>query len=784
LLELSLTRILSVALWYHFGFLVISTALLGFGVAGTTLSIWPWLRDRAPLGRALSTLAALFAASAVASFWLMQRIPFDPFRVLDDPRQILLGPLYYLVLALPFAAAGLGLALLFSRLSGQATRLYAFDLTGAGTGCLLLLVVLPGVGGSGAIAAVSALGFAAATIFAARGRARFVMAVLAVAAVLVAPFAERLVPIRITALKRRPAVRPLETHWNTASRVEIFELRPPGSDRSVRRFVIDGGTAGTGIQDLRTGVRQYLRAHTDDGDYLSGVAYAGKAAPRLLIIGSGGGSEVLDGLHFGAREIVAVEVNPTIVDAVSRRMRDYWGGLFEQPEVRLVEDEGRSFLRRSHDVFDAIISIHTISNAAVASGAMSLTENFVLTREAFEDYLDRLGPDGMILFSRPEPHMPRLVATAREALRARGVDDATRHLYLFRSVPDAGEKEWLGAERKAFEAELIVKKSPLTDQEIAAIEGIARIGLPPRTEFESARETLYSPRAPERFPTYHRIASTPDLGALYRSGRRQLAPATDDRPFFNHLSRWSSLDFATLRGMTSPRRVGDFMLGDRPVAEASLTLLLVQVTVVAGIFILAPLLRRGGVRAVSREWRPLLFFSALGFGFITIEMALISRITLFLGQPAYTIVVVLGCLLVSSGIGSALAGRLRSPSALRWLLVVLLAAALAASFAMPHVLQRALGLPFVSRLAVVLAMLVPLGALMGMPFPLGIRALGLRAPALVPWAWGVNGFFTVIGTVTSLMIAMTFGFTLTLAVGTACYALAWLAAASRSPAPA
>lgn len=774
LLELALTRILSVTLWYHFGFLVISTALLGFGIAGTALSMSPWLRDRAPLDDALGGLAAAFALLTVIAFRTLQEIPFDPFSALADPRQLVLGPLVYLLLALPFLAAGLGLALLFTRMSRHAARLYAFDLTGAALGCLLLLPVLPSAGGPGAVLVVAGLGLVAAAVFlsATRRRAMAACAVAAVVAVAAVPGASTLLPLTITPLKLRPRVEPLEAHWNTSSFVEVFALRPPWLRGEVtRRFVIDGGTAATGIPDLTGGARAYLASHPDPTNYLSGVAYAGKPKPRVLVIGSGGGTEVLDALFHGAASITAVEVNPTIVDVVSRRMRVFWGDLFQQPEVRLVADEGRSFLRRSHETFDAIISIHTISNAAVTSGALSLTENYVLTREAFEDYLDHLSPDGVILFSRPEPQMPRLVATAREALQARGIADASRHLYLFRSVPDEAERANLGGGGTSFEAEVLVKKSPFTAEEVNGIERIARIGLPARDDADTPRETVYTPLAPDRDGIYYQIATTPDLPALYRSHPRELAPATDDRPFFNHLTRWSALDWSVLASMAGMSRAGSFLLGDRPVAEVSLLLLLVQTALVAAVFILLPL-TRAGAAGLGAHWRSLVYFAALGFGFITIEMALISRLTLYLGQPAYTIALVLASLLVCTGAGAAVAERLRGSRHLSRVFVAVLVVDLLTTFAMPAVLSATLGLSFAARLALAFVLLAPLGVLTGMPFPLGLRALSATAPTLVPWAWGVNGFFTVIGTVSSLILAMTFGFTAALMVGTACYAVA------------
>lgn len=419
LLELSLTRVLSVALWYHFGFLIISTALLGFGASGVVLALWRRLRKDVPLDRALTVLAMLFGVLTILCFWLMQRIPFDPFSVLSDRRQLLFMPLYYLVISTPFFCSGLALALLFTRGTRQINRLYAFDLVGAGAGCVALALVMPGFGGSGSVVIAATLGMLAAAVFAFAQTRKLALVCVALSLALFALSfaADRLLPINMTTLKRPLPYPPIYTAWNTFSRIDVFE-RPGNAEKgtsAMRRFVYDAGTAATGSQDLRPNVREYLRKHKDDNDYPSGIAYIGKPNPSVLIIGSGGGAEVLDALHFGARSVTAVEINPIINDVISGSMNDFWGGMFRLPEVKLVTEEGRSFVRRSQETYDAIISVHTISNAAVASGALSLSENYVLTREAFEDYFDRLAPDGVIYFTRPESHIGRLFATAREA---------------------------------------------------------------------------------------------------------------------------------------------------------------------------------------------------------------------------------------------------------------------------------------------------------------------------------------------------------------------------------
>jgi len=778
LLELSLTRVLSVALWYHFGFLIISTALLGFGTSGVVLALWRNLRERILLDRALTVLAMLFGVLTIACFWLMQRIPFDPFNVVVDRRQWLLMPLYYLVIATPFFCSGLALALLFTRGTKQINRLYAFDLVGAGVGCAALAVVMPKFGGSGSVVIAATLGMLAAVVFA----LKHLRALAAIAAVLcVALFAlsfaaNRVLPINVTTLKNPFPFPTIYTAWNTFSRIDIFE-RPANPERgfpAMRRFVYDAGTAATGSEDLRPNVREYLQKHTDDQDYPSGIAYIGKPKPNVLVIGSGGGAEVLDALHYGARSVTAVEINPIINDVVSRQMADFWGGLFNQPEVKLVTEEGRSFVRRSRETYDAIISVHTISNAAVASGALSLSENYVLTREAFEDYFDRLAPDGVIFFTRPESHIGRLFATAREALERRGITNPAAHFYAYRIPPDDWEKERFGENRPAFEAGFLVKKAPFTVEEQQKMEALIGVGQPSRDR-RPAPETLYSLVAPHVGSVLHTILTTPNLPAFYQSQVRQYEPATDDRPFFNHHTRWSSINWQTFRELFTHKKLGMLMLGDLPVAEISLLVLLAQTMVIAAVLILLPLVRfsRAGLQ-VPQRWNFLLYFAALGFGFITIEMALLSHFTLFLGQPVYTYAVILASLLVFTGIGAYLTGRFTAHPrhALMRIVPLLLGVLLLTTLGLPLIFGAALGLDLWLRILIAVIVLAPLGILLGMPFPLGLQIVSDAAGALVSWAWGVNGFFTVIGTVSALILGMAFGFKIVLLLGASCYLVA------------
>lgn len=777
LLELALTRVLSVSLWYHFGFLVISTALLGFGASGVTLALWTGLRERKNLDLASGVCALAFSVTVALSFRLMQAIPFDPFSVAVDHRQFLWMPVYFLAVALPFFCSGLAISLLLTRGSKEINRLYGYDLLGAGVGCALVAMVIPRFGGSGSVLFAAFVGGLSAVSFA-WGSQRVltsVGAIVSVALLAASFYGEKVVPIHVTANKSRRSINAIYSAWNTMSLVQVVEYPAEGKDPAVRMMFIDAGTAATGIEDLRPDVRSVLTKQSGEANGESSIAYVGKAHPKILVIGSGGGRQVLDGLQAGASSITAVEINSIVNDIVGRRMNDFWGNLYHQPEVHLVTDEGRSFVQRSSEKYDAIISVHTISNAAVVSGALSLAENYVLTREAFEDYLDHLTPDGTIFFTRPEFQIPRLFSTAREVFAKRGMGSIANHALAYTQVaPMPGMQSQA---RLSFVAGFLLKKSEFQPGELGEIRKAlnSAVGADAPTV-----KILYAPDEKQPNSLYSRIINAVDVADVLRTTDSQLEAATDDKPFFNQHTRWSRIRWGTIVDLFSQKQPRDARLAleDRPVAEVTLLILLAQSVIVAGICILLPLalLNRRGLQT-GRRWSWLAYFAALGLGFIMVEIALLQRFLLFLGQPIYTYAVVLAGLLIFTGLGSYAAGKwnlelTRAPKrGLLGALIVIPAMAVIT----PLVFRICLGLNLPLRIVIALLLVAPLGFLLGMPFPLGLRLAMQRSSALGSWAWGVNGFFTVIGTVLALMLGMMIGFRMVLLLACVCYLTGLLA---------
>jgi SAM-dependent methyltransferase len=688
-------------------------------------------------------------------------------------------PLYYVVVAAPFFCSGLAIGLLLFRGRDHAGRLYAADLLGGALGCAAIAAVMPVFGGSGSVVVASALGFLAASVFGS-AQAKALAALGLALAILAVPFAfaaNEVIPISVSEGKWHPLRptdhAPLYTAWNTFSRVDLYDL--PGAPEKGWpdpgfSIMIDGG-AGTGIGDLSGGVREYLRS---THYHPPGIPYVGTPHPKVLILGSGAGREVLEALYFGARSVTAVDINPIINDIVARRMRNAWGGLFDQPEVKLVTEDGRSFVQRSKEKYDVIISIQTMTAAAVTSGALAMSEAYMFTREAFSDYVDHLTPDGVILITRGFDQIVKLFATAREVFEERGLGNPANHLLAFE-----GPLAPFG--HQLFNQAFLFKRSAWTTPELRALSerlGVGHserwYGLSPKIYYSPG---MAQPSSGDRWPTLlAEVLVAPNLSSFYAAHREQFSPATDERPFFNQIVRWTGLRPGDFHWIFTTGTHGG-VVGE-PVAEVMLIVMLVQASAIAFVLIIFPLgrLARRGLQ-ISRPWTLLVYFAGLGLGFIMIEIVFIQRFLLFLGEPVYTFAVVLAGLLGFTGIGSWIVGRLAANhrSTLLWVIPATLGVLLLTAILSPWIFASALGLPLFWRIVIVVAMIAPLGILLGMPFPTGLRIVAGEAPAFVPWAWGVNGFFTVVGSIAASILGMGIGFTAVLAISGACYLIALLA---------
>jgi len=757
--ELALTRIFSVTMYYHFAFLAISIALFGLSASGVLVYV---LRHRLARSRTqtLLTIGALLHGTAtLTALALLLRIRVG----LDySPRNLFLMIAIYVLASLPFFTGGAVISLAFARLADRIDVLYASDLIGAALGCLLLIPLLNELGAPGVVLTAATLSLAASLCFAAADVRRRVL--FAALSILVVPATAQLAgrePFAVVDTKGHVGDRVLFSKWNSFSRVAVYDrphgdwsLSPRYNGPRIESLFMDIDSAastpivkGTGrIPDAR-----YLRYELTSLGYHLVEGGQGFSA---LVIGPGGGRDLLSALVFGATQVDGVEINPIIArDIMQDRFRAYSGGIYQDPRVTIHVDDGRSFVRRSPGRYDVIQASLVDTWAATAAGAYTLTENSLYTAEAFGEYLDHLTDRGLLTITRWVFDGLRLVSLAQEACAARGLD-AARHLAVVRY------------DRVAT---FILKKSPFTAAEAETLRrvahdlGFAILYAPGIEPDHVAADPVEMARTRTSAADYRRLILAADPEKFWSEYPLDIRPTTDDRPFFFHTTRLAN-QFQTAFGRT-------MLFGNG--LSALLTLFGISAALVL-IFVVGPLLV--GAERPGAGWAGwLAYFGALGAGFMLLEVALLQHFVLLLGHPVYSLTVTLFSLLLGTGLGSLISRRVDRarvrPATWRALGGIALAA-FAAPFVIPAVIDAAIAWPLPLRIALAVAILLPLGVLLGIPLPGGMRLLAARRPEIIAWGWGLNGAFSVVGATLAVFIAMNWGFSTALVTAGVVYTAA------------
>jgi len=780
LTEVCLTRIFSVLSWHHFAYLIISLALLGFGAAGSYLTVSRRFADGEVAPARLGPFAWLYAVSTVLAVALASRIRFYPADIVlyGDYSNGLSLLFLYVVVGLPFFFAGVCIGRLVAMAGDRVNQFYFADLLGAGVGALVGLVTINHLGAVTGIFLSAALASLAACLLGAGGvrwrRWAYGLTLLGTAGLTLAGSRTELLPLQYPPSKDlfRRENQVEFSRWHVVGKIDICRphqgywsfggalARRYTGPRPTVQGIYQDGAAPTGImyvEDDPGGVEIL-------GEYLQGVAYTVQPARQALVIGVGGGIDALIAMHHGVERIVGVDLNPVTVHAVKHRYRDRCPALWQGDRFEMVVAEGRHYLTRTGRRFDVIQLSGVDTFTALSSGAYALSESFLYTREAMRDYWDHLADDGILSFSRwlfdPPRETLRLVTTQTAMLVEAGVTEPQRHVVVLAGPAYTGRSPW---------AETLLKRSPFTEQQVAALARWAE---------DRGFEVLYDP--------YHERdnAFNAFLGADAAGRDRFIAdytfnirPTTDDDPFFFQFYRWKSV-FGLASGKSGlAGSTGGYGITRVPLGFLILGFSLVQMLVLSLIFIVVPLWMGARLRSSGRgRVGVLIYFAALGLGFMFIEIALLQKFSVFVGGPVYSMAITLASILVFSGVGSyvARAFRKRPGRGLAVALAALLVATVAEMLLLNHALPHLMGLSLPMRWLVTAVGLLPMGLLMGMPFPTGLRLVERMDESIRPWAWGVNGFATVIGSMLCVLVSIHAGFTTALASAMGIYAVGGL----------
>jgi hypothetical protein len=774
-LEIAFTRVFSVIMWYHFAFLAISLALMGSAGAGVALFLLPRLTVPETAPRWIERGALGLALSIPICLVLFLRVPFDTTAGLSA-LQVLWLALIYLVLAIPFFFSGLIISLALTIWSQQVGHVYWADLTGASLGCLVAIVALEALGGAGAVLALGVLAALAGAFFTlgAADTSRRLIVAGGVAILMMGLLVgnARWGWIGITSYKGGGEEPPrVYEKWNAHSRVTVYETANYPFFWSIdmelwERTIEEGGTfphalllidsvAGTPIQKFNGDLNQVRFLRRD----LTSLVYHLIEEPLTLVIGPGGGRDVLAALASGAPHVTAVEVNPAVVEAVRGPFAEFSGRLYERPEVTIAIADARGYIHRSTERYDVIQASLIDTWAAGGSGAFALSENSLYTQEAFETYYHHLTDRGLLTVSRwYQTHRPaetmRLVSTAMAGWRRAGVGDPRQHVAVV-------ARDYSGAATEGL-ATALFKRAPFTPEEVAELQVRAE---------KLGAVVIYAPGLPAREEVGEFILHG-DHDAFVADYPLDISAATDDRPFFFNLVR--------LGDLLNPE-LNLSMIYQVSVEAIVILGAVIGISLVIGVLLISvPLLvmRRRGSSVALPSGRLLAYFALLGMAFMIVEIPTIQKLTVYLGRPVYSLAIVLFSLLLSSSLGSLWssrwAGSPNSGDRLRRLFIALVAVILLHAATSFFPLPQTQGLPFGARLLITVVLLIPPGFLMGMPFPFGIRWVGRKYETGIPWLWAINGVASVLGSALATALAIQFGFRVTLLFSAGLYGLAGL----------
>ena len=758
-------------------YLAIGVCLLGLGASATLLALAPpFSTSRA---RELGAVCAVAGAASLPIVHVFFSRLSESFAFGGMAALVLLA-----ALAVPYLLLGATVALsLVSRAAGIG-RAYAVNLAGSASGCAIVFPLLEALGAERALVAAAALaltgGLLLATPSSVAQRALVGLVGLGLSVVFwigapVFEFPPDATGQLFHVLKRADEIErehpteevlavPVWRRWDRTGRIDIYRIETTIPELQSRV----GGPLETlfYVQDASAG--SYLIGVGDDLERgrelfegtVYGLGYELGRRDDVLVIGLGGAPDVLTALHHGADRITGVEINAAAIDLVRGEFAAFLGHPYANPAVRLQRMDGRTFLRSTDEKFDLIQMSGVDTKTALSSGSIAVNENYLYTREAMLDMLDRLEPEGVVVITRFgnfDAH--RLASIAVVALRDLGAAHPERHI----AVVEQG-----------FLRGMVVKRSPLTPHEVEGLHAWldSRGGEPPDIVIPALDWIGVSMRHPMRVlytPPPRAVAETPffkaleagNVEAFVAHARRDLRAPPDDRPFFFLRDRKE-------QALTAPSP-----------ALRSLYVTFAQLSAVSVLFILLPLLvlRRRGLQG-PLAGRSLVYFGCLGAGFMLIEIGLIHRFVLLLGHSSYAVTVVLLGLLVGASAGSLFSRRLSIDTArdLRGALLALLALLMLVAFSLGSVFEAAAGLAFEARLLISLAILTALGFLLGIPFPTALRSLDSTSRPLVAWCIGLNGFASVLGSTAAIPIAMIVGLRILLLLGVALYALALVAA--------
>ena len=781
--EILLTRLFAIIQWHHFAYMIISLALLGYGTSGTFLTIFKSSLKR-NYEKAYIINVVLFGISILFCFLIAQQISFNAEEIFWDFHQVIRLFYVYITLMLPFFFAANAICLVFMWRGQSIAGVYAVDLVGAGVGSLLCVFLLIVLFPNNTLVALSVIGSIAALVAWWELKIPHPKWLLIILPAVLVPLA---IPADWIELSMSPykglmqllrvnGTRVIETKSGPLGLVHVVES-PDLPLRYVPGMGINAGNEPP--EQLAVFVDgDSMSAITRNKGDLNVFAYLDQLTSALpyhliqprqvLILGSGTGSDVLQAEYQGTPLIDAVELNPQIVGLMIKEFSEYTGGIYRKKNIHLSIAEARGYVAGTSKNYDIINIALLDAFGSSSAGLYALSENYLYTVEALQDYIDHLDSNGYVALTSWVKNPPRdtlkLFVTAVDALREHGLENPEQRLVLIRG--------WQTST-------LLIKNGLVSPQDVEQV-----------VRFCKSRnfDVVYYPGIKMSEVNIYNILPQPifyQAVTAILSGKRSefldqykfnLQPSTDDKPYFFDFLKWKLL----------PEVVAMADKGGLPLLEWGYVILiatLLQAVIASVVLIVLPLLF-GGVRTEQAKppvgkFTIFTYFFAIGLAFLFIEIAFIQKFTLFLHHPVYSISITLAVFLIFAGIGSSLSPAIVEKLSLRKSVIMAVSAifliGLIYSQMLDEVFLQLLHWNMLLKIIVSIVLIAPLAFFMGMPFPIAISCLDKGAPGLVPWAWAVNGCASVISAVLAMLLAVQYGFEFVVLAALALYLVAVVA---------
>jgi len=768
--EILLMRLFSIIQWHHFAYMVISLALLGYGFSGTLIAF-----SRNILVKHFHLIfpasCFLFSISSLLAFQFAQSIPFNMEAMLWDGKQPLYLLSIFLSLSIPFLMAALAICLNFIYFPAYIGMLYGADLLGAGLGSILIIMLLFFVFPTTALAIIISVGlFATIVAIWEIGYCRVKPTLLltpTLILILLLGYVSMTVPSQplnispYKSLQQTLNIKGSDVIFKTSgplgllnvlSNQEIPFRHAPGLSLNNTQIPLPQ-LALFSDADNMTAITQFPQSISQLAylDQLSSaLPFHLSSVPKTLIVGAGGGSDILQAIFHQVKTIDVVEYNPQMIEIFSHHFADYSGRLSERKGINFIHGDIRGYLSQTDTKYDLLqISLMDSFNAS-SSGLYALHESYLYTQEALAGYLRHINPSGFLAISRWVKVPPRdglkIFATAIQALKQLGIDKPEQHLMMIRG--------WQTST-------LLIKNSPITTKEIKALKQFCHkrsFDLAWYPGIEAKDSNQYNRFREAYFYQGAKALLSDHASEFMTQYKYYIYPANDDKPFFHHFFKWPLL----MELVNMPEQGAVILL---EMSYLTLVATLVIAILVSISLAAIPLIKFSNLHRKNSTWQNrklFIYFFSLGLAFLFIEIALMQKFILFLHHPIYTIPVVLSAFLIFAGIGSILSQFLLKKIAYKRLLNLSISTIIIISLLytgiLPPLFDTFISLLMPIKILLVLIIIAPLAIAMGMPFPLALDYLGKNAPEFISWAWGINGYASVISTVLATLLAIHMGF--------------------------